>query len=155
MHLFRKDKSIDVSLPEAQIVHGVEIRKVPTAAYITALKKAENLPSLICDACFPGVSVDEIVRQLLGADKNTILALLGRLLTTAPELIVAMHCEVMGLDKESTLNTYTPKELLDIFTAFWEANDLSDFFVRAWGLIKAKLPAQTIGSRSGSPSVRA
>lgn len=147
--MFFRDKSVKVTLPETKMVHGVEIKKVPVGRYINALKKQEELPAVILDTCFPGKSIDEIAAMFMSADRDTIIYVAGRLLASAPELAVSILCEIIGLDYEHTINTYTPTELLDIATAFWEVNDLSDFFKRAWALIKEKLLTLTTGFKNG------
>jgi hypothetical protein len=149
--MFFQNKSVGMSLPQTKTVHGVEIKKVPVGRYINALKKSEELPAVICEKCFPGESLDTVVKAFMNAEKDTVITVVGKLLVVAPELIVSVMCDIMDLDFETTINTYTPKELLDIGLAFWELNDLSDFFGRVWGLLKAMLLTQNIGYKSGSP----
>lgn len=154
--MFWKDKSVSMSLPESKTVHGVEIKKVPVGKYIQVLKKAETIPEILMEGCFPGKNLDELLSALTTADRTELVGVVGRLLATAPELFVDVAAQILDLDREAVMNEFTPKQLLDIWTAFWELNELSDFFGDVWGRIKTKLPTLlNTGFKNGSPSPKA
>lgn len=147
--LFKRDKSVGVSLAENQILHGVEIKKVPVGKYIQALKKAEDLPGAVLSSVFPDMNIDDIINSISGINRDEVIVLFGRLLTTAPEIIVDTMCSIIGIDSEFVLDELTPKEFLDVCQAFWKLNDLSDFFANVWRLIKPKLSTLTTGYKNG------
>ena len=153
MYLFRnKDKSAAMTLPEARIVHGVEVRKVPIQQYITALQQLESLPKLLIEECFPGKKAAEALASLLSFNPEDFVGLLGRILVVAPSNMVDALCLMLGLEAETIKNEKTPNEFKDIVKAYWELNDMTDFFVDVWGLIKKKLlPTLNGGSSAGSP----
>ena len=150
-----QDKSLEMSVPQTRTVHGVQIEKVPIGRYLTVMKEMEELPARLFRECFPDTSLDQLMARLSCADKQTLLELSGRIMARAPETLIEVLCGIMGLDSQRMMDTCTPAELLDIFTAFWEANDLSGFFGNVWELLKRRLPTRTIGSKSGSPLPKA
>jgi hypothetical protein len=152
---FKRDKSITMSLPEERTVCGVKLRKVPVGEYIKALKKLEALPAVIAGKCFPGQSLESVMALLASAEKDTVMALISRLMLILPEQVIETLCDIIGMDGKEAINKYTPKELMDIALAFWELNELSDFFGHVWGLAKTMLLTQNIGSSAGSPSPKA
>jgi hypothetical protein len=92
---------------------------------------------------------------LASAEKDTVMALISRLMLILPEQVIETLCDIIGMDGKEAINKYTPKELMDIALAFWELNELSDFFGHVWGLAKTMLLTQNIGSSAGSPSPKA
>lgn len=150
-----QDKSLKMSLPKTKTVHGVKIEKVPIGRYLTVMKEMEDLPAKLFRECFPDTSLDRLMTHLSSADKETLLKLSGQIMARAPETLIQVLCSIMGLDAVQATDTYTPAELLDIFTAFWELNDLSGFFGNVWGLLKRRLPTRITGSKSGSPLPKA
>lgn len=153
--IFRKDKSAEISLPKARKVHGVTVRKVPVGRYIELMKQYENLPAELLQGCFPDISPDQLLSRLANADKDLLLDLTGRILAHVPEKAIGILCDLLEVNRDDVMQRYTPAELLDIFLAFWELNDLSGFFGDVWGLMKKRLPTQTTGSKSGLPSPKA
>lgn len=155
MGIFNKDKSTQMSVPKAKYIHGIEVQKTPVGRYIRAMKDMEELPAVLVQQCFPGQSLDDVLHMLADADQNTMIVLLGKLLTVLPEHLVNAVCNIMDIDTEVAMNQLTPKELLDVFQAFWEMNDLSDFFASVWGILKKKLPTQNTGSKNGLRQAKA
>lgn len=155
MFSFKKDKSTQMTMPEPKMVHGIEVKKVPVGQYIKAMKQMEDLPRVIVEECFPGKSMAEVLGMFTSADEGAVVTLLGKLLVVLPEHIVDALCSIMGLDGDIVMNNLTPKELLDVLKAYWQLNDMSDFFKGVWGLIKGKLPTLTTGFKNGSPLEKA
>lgn len=154
-----------MSLPEEKELYGVTIRKLPVGRYLMALDTLERLPAIIVEKIIPEAGgTTEIAAKLLTGDKEFMEAVLLRLLTTVPKELCRMLSELLGIPEERLLsadckNALSLKELLDIMMAFWEMNDLSDFFGSVRKL-KAKLTAQKdktagTGYSGGSPSDKA
>ena len=149
-----REKSVKMSLPGTKKVHGVEIKKVPLGRYIEVMKELEDLPMELFQACFPDMTVEQLLSSLSSANKDTMLSLSGRVMSRAPGAIVRLFCGLMDMTEERAL-AFTPAEYLDILTAFWAVNDLSGFFGKAWGLVQKRIPTRNTGFKSGSPSPKA
>lgn len=155
---FKKDKSISMSVPRERELHGVRIYKLPIAKYIAVLREAENFPSLLFGEIYPDIdNAAELIDKLTKLDREEILTLVGRLLTTVPEQCCHILSELLDIQLERLLDVNCPNalslnELLDIILAFIEINDMSGFFQNVQSL-KKKLTAQTtanIGCKDGS-----
>lgn len=150
---FKKDKSINMSVPRERELHGVRIYKLPIARYIAVLREAENLPSLLLGEIYPEIdNAAELIDKLTKLDREEILSLIGRLLTTVPEQICHILSELLDIQLERLLdvdcqNALSLNELLDIIIAFIEINDMSGFF-RSVQSLKNKLTAQTAATAS-------
>lgn len=153
--MFFKSKAANMSLPKTITIHEIEIKKVPVGQYITAMREMEDLPRVLVEECFPGKSTADVIAMFTTMDQSVLISLIGKLLIVIPEHIVDAACSIIGLDKDIAMNKLTPKELLDVVKAYWELNDMSDFFGSVWGLIKRKLPTLNFGSSAGLPSQRA
>ena len=127
--MFRK--GLGVSLPKPRIVHGITVKKAPIGHYLAALETLDDLPRQIIEACFPGQSVSDAFTELTTADSDLVLTALSRLLTVAPKPVIAALCSIVGADADTVINTLSPKEFLDVWEAFWEVNELADFFMKA------------------------
>ena len=152
--LFRKnDKSLDISAPREYTLHAVKIRKLPVGKYIQVLRTLEELPVLLFGKVFPDQSINEVFTYLKGLSKDDLLVLLGRLLTVVPETTCGIISELLDIPSERMLNPDTEdalslKELAGILLAFWEINDMTDFFATVRRLA-AKQSAQNTGSSAG------
>ena len=149
-----REKSVKMSLPGTRKVHGVAIKKAPLGRYIELMKEMEGLPAELFRECFPDMTAAELLSALSRADKDTLLGVSGRIMSRAPGTLIRVLCRLMDLPEEQAL-AFTPAEFLDVLTAFWAVNDLSDFFGKAWGLIRKRIPTRNTGSKSGSPSPKA
>ena len=81
-----------------------------------------------------------------------------RLLAVVPEEIMRLLSELLDIPRERLLEdspeALSPKELLEIISAFWDLNDMTDFFGIARRLA-GQVKAASFGSNAGSPSPRA
>ena len=123
---FKKDKSIHMSIPKSYELYGVTIRKLPIAKYIAVLREVNDLPSLLLGELFPeGSNLNDSLERLQNLDRSTTLALIGRLLDP--------YCE----------NPLSLSELAEIIQAFWEINDMSDFFQTVQSLSRKAAPTRS------------
>lgn len=153
-NLSGKQKSANISLPKAAIVHGIEVRKVPIGRYLTAMRELEELPGIIIGELFPGKTISDIFAEITTITDEKLLQVTLKLITVAPEHIIEALAMVLDVDKTMLMDTLTPKELCDVIREYWSMNEMSDFFGVVLGLIKKKLPALPIpntGSSAGSP----
>lgn len=132
--MFFKDKSIKMSLPRCRELYGVKIVKLPIARYVSALSTMENLPHIIASELLPETeSIEELLEKLTAADSETIETVTVKLITTIPKELCRLLSELLDIPEERLLdknckNPLLPNELAEIITAFWEVNDMSDFF---------------------------
>ena len=158
--LTKKDKSIGMSMPPEKTLYGVKIVKLPVGRYLQALNTLERLPEILFRAALPEVGgMDEVIKGLLSGDTALAETLLFRLLTAVPQELCRMLSELLNIPEERLLSAdskdpLTLKELLEIILAFWDMNDLTDFFGNVRRLkMKLTAPAQTktAGSSGGLP----
>ena len=156
--LSKKDRSLKISAPKDRTIYGVRVRKLPIGKYIRLLHAAEELPQLLIGKAFPGQNIGEIMRYLKNLNKDNFVDLITRLLAVVPEELMKLLSELLDIPQERLLEdvpeALSPKELIEIISAFWELNDMSNFFVIARRLA-GQVKAASSGSSAGSPSPRA
>jgi len=128
--LQKKEDKMSISIPRERELYGVKIRKLPNGAYIKALQTIQNLPALLIEKCFPGMDVDDILKQLSQIDKDGFLALVGHLMSVLPAEIFKLISTLLDIPLEKLMDELTPAETLEILEAYWEVNDLTPFFER-------------------------
>lgn len=143
----KKDKSIALSLPADGILHGIKIQKLPIGRYLKALNVVKNLPELLLKECFPGMKPDEVLTKMKQLNEDSLYEILGRLVQVVPEQFFRLISEIVDTDYETVI-ALSPKELFDVLNAFWQVNDMSDFFAQIKGLVVKMNPvkAMKIGS---------
>lgn len=146
-----KDNSLEMSSPSCKKLYGIKIRKLPIAKYIQVLKAVDNIPELIFGAAFPDTAdLSQVIAKITEMDKNAMLKLAGRLLTTVPTEACKLLSELLDIPTDRLLNPDCPTalsltELSEILLAFVEANDYSTFFTSVQSTIRT---CQTIANRT-------
>lgn len=147
--LFKKDKSIHMSIPKSYSLYGVTIRKLPIAKYIAVLREVNDLPSLLLGELFPeGSNLNDSLERLQNLDRSTTLALIGRLLKIVPEEFCKVLSQLLDISEERLLdvnceNPLSLSELTEIIEAFWKVNDMSDFLMTVQSLTKKAAPTRS------------
>lgn len=159
--LFKKDKSIHMSIPKSYSLYGVTIRKLPIAKYIAVLREVNDLPSLLLGELLPdNGNLIDLLENLQSFDRSTILSLCGRLLKVVPEEFCKILSQLLDIPEERLLdvnceNPLSLSELAEIIEAFWKVNDMSDFLMTVQSLTKKATPARSkanTGFSDGSQS---
>ncbi len=138
----KKDKSLEISTPRSYMLHGVEIHKLPVAKYVEFLKIADDLPEIIFGEIFPECdNVSDLINKLVEFDKQAVLQIAGKLLTTVPTEVCRLIANLLDIDESRLLDVNSPKplslnELMEIIIAFVQINDYSDFFTNVQSLMK-------------------
>lgn len=162
--LFKKDKSISMSIPKSYTLHGVTITKLPIAKYIAVLREINDLPSLLLGELFPeGSNLNDSFERLQNLDRSTTLALIGRLLKVVPEEFCKILSQLLNIPEERLLdvnceNPLSLSELAEIIEAFWKVNDMSDFLMTVQSLSRKAAPTRSkvnTGFSDGSQSPKA
>lgn len=158
----KKDKSLELTVPKTYELYGVTIRKLPVGKYVEYLKKSEDLPYILLSKVFPDVQdFSQLLDQLLALDRTSMLKVLGKLLTTAPEQLCLLLSDLLDIPKERLLdpnseNALALDELMEIILKFVEVNNYDDFFVNVRRLRKLTAPTtknpENTGSSVGLPS---
>ena len=156
--LFRTDKSLKTSLPLQKTMYGVAVTKLNVGRFLQVLQAAESLPSMLLEKLFPEQSAEEILGYFKTINKKGLLDLITRLLVIAPKELCVLLSSFLSIPAERLLDPeckdgLRPSELAEILVAFYEANDLSDFFGNVRRL--KNLGAQNFGFSAGSPSEKA
>lgn len=147
--LFKKDKSIHMSVPKSYSLYGVTIRKLPIAKYIAVLREVNDLPSLLLGELFPESSnLNDALERLQNFDRSTTLALIGRLLKVVPEEFCKVLSQLLDIPEERLLdvnceNPLSLSELAEIIEAFWKVNDMSDFLMTVQSLSRKAAPTRS------------
>ena len=159
--LFKKDKSIHMSIPKSYSLYGVTIRKLPIAKYIAVLREVNDLPSLLLGELLPdNGNLIDLLENLQSFNRNTILSLCGRLLKVVPEEFCKILSQLLNIPEERLLdvnckNPLSLSELAEIIEAFWKVNDMSDFLMTVQSMSKKATPARSkanTGFSDGSQS---
>lgn len=154
----KKDRSLNISAPNDTTLYGVRVRKLPIAKYIRLLHTAEELPQLLIGKVFPEQNIGDIMLYLKNLNKDNLIDLITRLLAVVPEELMGLLSELFDIPRERLLednpDSLSPKELLEIICAFWDLNDMTDFFGIARRLA-GQVKTTFIGSNAGSPPLRA
>lgn len=162
--LFKKDKSIHMSIPKSYSLYGVTIRKLPIAKYIAVLREVNDLPSLLLGELFPeGSNLNDSLERLQNLDRSTTLALIGRLLKIVPEEFCKVLSQLLDISEERLLdvdceNPLSLSELTEIIEAFWKVNDMSDFLMTVQSLSRRAAPTRSkanTGFSDGSQQLKA
>lgn len=138
----KKDKSLEISAPRSYTLHGVKIHKLTIAKYIEWLKIADDLPEIVFGTAFPDCSnVSDLINKLVTLDKQAVLQLTGRLLTTVPTEACRLIANLLGIDESRLLDVNSPdplslNELMEVIIAFAQMNDYSDFFTNVQSLMQ-------------------
>lgn len=138
----KKDKSLNISAPRSYMLHGVRIHKLTVAKYVEWLKVADDLPEIIFGTAFPDcTNFTQLVDNLIKLDRQAILQLIGRLLTTVPSEACSLISSLLDIDESRLLdvdsdNPLSLNELIEVIQAFAELNDYSDFFMSVQSLMK-------------------
>ncbi len=138
----KKDKSLEISAPRSYTLHGVKIHKLTIAKYIEWLKIADDLPEIVFGTAFPDCSnVSDLINKLATLDKQAVLQLTGRLLTTVPTEACRLIANLLGIDESRLLDANSPdplslNELMEVIIAFAQMNDYSDFFTNVQSLMQ-------------------
>lgn len=147
LNLFRK------SLPKSSIVCGVEIKKLPLGAYLDAIDSIKNLPELLLNETFPGLTTQEIIDRFKKLDEKMFFVIISNLLVQVPEqslrfIAKLIDCEYDRLRNDPEIGLNGIKTIL---MEFWKVNDMSSFFADVLEAL-AKLPAlqkiMNIGSKT-------
>ena len=142
MSLFKK------SLSTEKTVRGYQVKRLALQDYLNSVDRLKDIPGGLLQACFPGMSLDQIFDSLKKLDEQTLTALLGNAFTVAPRYVVQFVAEITGLDAEKLL---ADKEvgldgLAEIIEVFWDINGLSNF---TQAVRRMQVPMQqSIGSKT-------
>ena len=156
-----RDESIKMSLPETKELHGVKIVKLPVARYIKALNTLENLPNIIINSVLPEFGgLSGLLIQFQSGDTNVIEKIVVRLLMAVPTEFCRLISELLNIPEERLLDVENDdplslNDLIEIIIAFWEMNDMTDFFGNVQRLKKLTAPKANTGYKDGLQSLKA
>ena len=124
-------QSIRLSRPKEQILYGIAIRKMSVGHYLDALAALSEVSGELIELIFAGRTPKQTllaIREMTAVELKTELA---RLLFAAPEILLKGLSVILGCEEKKLRDELSPAELSEVLLAFWQVNDLTDFFGRA------------------------
>ena len=154
-----KANTIGMSLKKEKTIRGYVVKKEPLGTFLRAIEIIQNSPNDFMEAIFPGKSLKEVLGTLKVVDDNTLLAIMGGALGTAPAMIIKLFAELSGIPEERLLEDpeIGPDGFIELLKAWIEINGIAVFTQGAKELGKLLKPAfvsspkQNTGSKGSSP----
>ena len=134
-----KDRSIGVSRPRTREIHGVTIKKMPVGRYLDVMQGMGGILADLLDAAFPGKTPGQIIQDLTVLKPSEFRDIAVRLLAVLPDEALRIISSILGADLKFVREQLTPNELIQVWAAFWEMNDLSSFFQSVRKVLPAAL----------------
>jgi hypothetical protein len=139
------------------MVCGVEIKKMPVGKYLDAMERIGGILMDLIEDAFPGMKPGDILAQLTVLTSEDFRALAVRLLSVVPGKAIEIMATIMDVDIAVIRDRLSPAELMQVWTAFWKLNDLTDFFMNVRSAVLPMLRTTTkkasIGSSGSQPPV--
>lgn len=114
MKVFQKDKSIEKSLPEEKVIHGVRVWKFPNGKYLKTLQLLQTFPQEMIEALYPGKSAEEALNEMGDITFDKILELLPKLMVLIPDKTFNILSEILEVDRDILENKLDPIETIEI-----------------------------------------
>jgi hypothetical protein len=133
---------IALSTGKERVVCGYKIKKMPIGAYLRAVARLEGLPDDLMDACFPGANLSGVLDNLSRLTENTLTTIIGGLLKSAPQYLLALISEISGVSVENLENDpmIGLDGLIDIIVAVVEVNKLGETLAKVKRLAPNLIP---------------
>lgn len=131
--------SILRSKPTEKIVHKVVVKKLATGKYLEYMKAKPEIFVSFFDEVFETQSLNEVLSKVLSGDIDEIKTFIIKAVAVVPELVTKVIADLLEADPDYILNELSPKELLEVLTAFAEINDYSGFFLNVKKLLPKKV----------------
>ena len=151
------DKSLNVSIPDTRVLHGVTIKRLPVGKYVKVMKVLENIPKEILTTLYPNLSFESAFSGLLKADADSTVDFILDFIVKIPERAMRLLSELLDIDISLLLDTeagLTLTELAEIIAAFVNMNDMTGFF-KVVRRLTNRPTARKTGSSAGSQSEKA
>lgn len=146
MQIFAKKHEIR---PRPRIVHGIEIKKLPTLAYVKVMERTGGLFLELLGLVFPGKTPGAVIGYLASVDSQQFKELLAKLFSHAPFKLLQVLREIVGAQENPIWDDLTPAEHMRVVKAFWEMNDLTDFLKSAQSLASKILARKDMTDQDG------
>jgi hypothetical protein len=136
--LFRK------SIPKSKNIHGIEIKKLPLGAYLDAIDSIKNLPEILLEKSFPGLTPDQVLSKFKSMDQDMLIQVASNLLVTVPEQALRFMSKLIGTEYEILRNdpAIGLNGIKDIIREFWKINNMQSFFSDVWKALQGSLMKQ-------------
>lgn len=142
-----KKSNETLSLGKSEIVHGIEVKKMPCGKYFEALQELKNLPSDFIKEVSNGVEF----RLSDMFDLENLINLVSQLMIIAPKFLFKFLSKLLDVNEKVLRDQLTPDELLEVCIKFWEVNNLENFFNQTKSIVKKTI--QKIGFNEQLQSV--
>lgn len=104
------------------------IQKMPVGRYLDVMQGMGSILADLLDAAFPGKTPGQIIQDLTVLKPSEFRDIAIRVLAVLPDEALRLVCSILGAEVQYVRDKLTPTELIEVWAAFWEMNDLSGFF---------------------------
>lgn len=141
-----------LSVPCSRLVRGYEIRRLPLGKYLQAMELIRTMPDTVMNACFPGMSTEDMLEKFKHINAKTLVELLITGMGTAGAQIVQLLAVTMEIDANALLadENVGLDGLAEMVQAFWELNRLENFILAVRTMGAQMHRAMTPDGRTGS-----
>lgn len=110
-------------------VRGYEIERLPLGGYLKAVEAMRSMPAEIMTACYPGMTVAEVLTSLKTIDRDTLSELIIRLISVLPEKAIALIALLTGIEEDKLLeDTQIGLDgACELVEAFFTLNGIENF----------------------------
>lgn len=117
-----------LSLPKSEIVHNVEVKKLPCGKYFEVVEILKDIPTKFIEELEKEFKKDNGEFKLSELmTKDNIMILISKLLLIIPNFTIRTLAKLLDVKETKIKNELSPKELADIIEKFWEINELESF----------------------------
>lgn len=144
-----RNKSVKTSLPDVKAVHGIKIIKQPVGRYAQIMERMGGAVLELLEAAFPGQKPGDILTSLTKITSADFRGLILRVMTAVPDKLIEITSAILGAER-SEVEALSPAELMRVWKAFWDLNDLTYFFTNAREAALKALPRMKPTPNTGS-----
>lgn len=126
MKLFQRDKSIEKSLPEEKIIHGVRVWNFPNGKYLQMIQILQTFPTDMLAALYPGKTAEEALTEMGDITFDKILEVLPKLMIIIPDKVFDMLSQILEVDRDIIENKLNPIQTIEILQELAKINKFDE-----------------------------
>lgn len=142
--------STKLSTMNSKYVRGYKVSRLPLGEYLRAMDMIRDMPEEIVQACYPGMDAGQVLAQLKTINKETLTALIVRMVGVVPKEAVQLVAVLTGVPKEALHDdpNIGLDGLAEMIEVFWEINGIENF-IKAAERMAARVKAIRGGGSKG------
>lgn len=141
--------STKLSTMHSRCVRGYNVNRLPLGEYLRAMDMIRDMPETIMQACYPGMEAGQVLAQLKVINKETLTALIVRMIGVVPKEAVQLVAVLTGVPVEALYDdpNIGLDGLAEMVEAFWEINGIENFIQAAERMAARVKAIRGIGSK--------